>query len=63
MVNLVDCYVTKVMGKPEHGKCLGVEWWTVKVEYISWGAPEVKDVWFPTKEAADKVVEGFHFLA
>lgn len=62
-MNLVDCYVTKVLGKPEHGSCLGVEWWTVPIEYISWGTPARRDLWRPSLEEALKVKEGFHFLA
>lgn len=62
-MNLVDCYVTKVLSEPEHGSTLGVEWWTVKVEYRSWGCDCVTDLWQPSKEAAEAVKEGFHFLA
>lgn len=62
-MNLVDCYVTKVLEPPQRGSALGVEWWTVKVEYISWGAPAVIDLWRPSQEEAEKVKEGFHFLA
>lgn len=62
-MNLVDCYVTKVLGEPVHRHCYDACWWQVPVEYNSWGTLSKTDLVFKTKEAADKVVEGYHFLA
>lgn len=62
-MNLCDCYVTKVLGKPERGQFANVVWWTVKVEYRSCGRDAVMDLWQPSKEAAERVEKGFHFLA
>lgn len=64
-MNLLDCYVTKVLGDPYYVDSFDVKWRAVDVEY--------KDGWFPgvsastrtfkTKEEAEAVKEGFHFLA
>lgn len=58
-MNLVDCYVTKVVSEPyqEYGK-----WW-VKVEANAYGRPSKSTLMFDTKEEAIKVDVGHHFLA
>lgn len=62
-MNLVDCYVTRVLSEPEHRKCEGVEWWEVLVEYDSWGGVSESVRSFPTFEQAYAVTKGYHFLA
>ena len=62
-MNLVDCYVTKVLSKPKYGTFLEVEWWSVEVEYNSWGTKTSGSLVFPTEAEASKVEEGYHFLA
>lgn len=66
-MNLVDCYVTKVLAGPQWA-CYDdgvqrVEWWGVLVLYESWGRESESTLTFKTKEEADAVTEGYHFLA
>lgn len=58
-MNLVDCYVTEILGEPyeAYGK-----WWR-KVKYESWGSPSESKLMFNTKEEAEQVAVGHHFLA
>ncbi|WP_017903547.1 hypothetical protein [Pseudomonas asplenii] len=58
-MNLIDCYVTSVMTQPY--KKFG-HWW-VDVKYESEGRPGESKLMFKTKEAADAVKTGHHFLA
>lgn len=58
-MNLVDCYVTKVLGDPfeKYGK-----WW-VKVEFESWGRPGTTELMFSSEAEARAVAEGIEFLS
>lgn len=58
-MNLVDCYVTAVIGKPyrKFGR-----WW-VDVEYNSWGSVSKTQLMFSTEAGASEVVVGHHFLS
>lgn len=58
-MNLCDCYVTEVLGKPVW---LYGRWW-VRVKYDSWGCIAVTDVMLSSEEDALGVGVGFHFLA
>lgn len=58
-MNLVDCYVTEVMGKPVY---LYSRWW-IRVKYDSWGSNAVTDIMCSSEAEAAKVGVGFHFLA
>lgn len=58
-MNLVDAYVTEVMGEPYY---IYEKWW-VNVKYNSYGwQNDYTSLMFNTKEEADKVSNGFHFL-
>ena len=58
-MNLIDCYVTKILGEPyrKFGHC-----W-VSVEYTAEGWPGTKELMFRTEEAARAAQVGHHFLA
>lgn len=58
-MNLVDCYVTKIISEPyyEYNR-----WW-VDVMYESWGAESKSQLMFDSKEQAESVKIGHHFLA
>lgn len=64
-MNLVDAYVTKVISEPTwrfyYGK-QSVTWWEVEVEYDSYGVIDTQKLSFSTKEEAEQVKEGYHFL-
>ena len=63
-MNLCDCYVTKVLGKPVHHDEIDLfGYWTVEVEYDSWGAPARTRLVFRSEYEANSVMEGFKFLA
>lgn len=62
-MNLVDCYVTRVLSEPEYRVCEDQSWWEVWVEYNSWGRTDKRKLWKRTEAEALQVVEGFHFLA
>lgn len=57
-MNLLDAYVTKIMGAAElkFGK------WFLPVEADCEGWPMKSELMFATKEEADKVQVGYHFL-
>lgn len=57
-MNLVECYVTKVLSKPYKVNKL----WCVKVEYDCYGHISKGTVDTFTKEEADKVDVGYKFL-
>lgn len=57
-MNLVECYVTKVLSKPY--KVYGL--WCVKVEFDCYGHISEGTVDVFTKEEADKVDVGYKFL-
>ncbi|WP_148058582.1 hypothetical protein [Pseudomonas frederiksbergensis] len=59
MMNLVDCYVTAVLGQPY--RKFG-NWW-VDVTYESWGSPGKTQLMFSTEAGAAAVEIGHHFLA
>lgn len=58
-MNLVDCYVTEVIGEPyeAYGK-----WWR-KVKYDSYGRISESELMFSTKQEAKQVQVGHQFLA
>lgn len=57
-MNLVDAYVTKIKGTPEfkYGK------WFLKVEADCYGRTTETELMFNSKEDADRVEIGYHFL-
>jgi hypothetical protein len=57
--NLIDCYVTEVLGKPVY---VYGRWW-VRVRYDCEGVIGTTDVMLSSEEAALKVGVGYHFLA
>lgn len=58
-MNVLDAYVKEVLSDPyqdEYG-------WYVDVTYLCWSdVPEKRKMWFKTKEEAQKVEPGYHFL-
>lgn len=63
-MNLLDATVTAVLTPPhepfwsaEVGGC-----WLVGVEYDCWGHRTISNLWFKTKEEAQKVDVGYEFL-
>jgi hypothetical protein len=62
-MNLVDCVVEKVLSLPSYHEYSGVNWWTVRVRYNSWGTTSDMDLICPTFEQAYAVTEGYKFLA
>ncbi|CAB5577140.1 Uncharacterised protein [Pseudomonas putida] len=58
-MNLIDCYVTKILGEPY--RMFG-HWW-VDVEYSSRGSVTTTRLMFRTEEAARAAKIGHHFLA
>ncbi|WP_201319074.1 hypothetical protein [Paenibacillus sp. EPM92] len=64
-MNLVDAYVTKVLGEPEYIDKYaneGVTWWQVPVECDSYGRLSETNLVFKTEEEAKEVRVGHHFL-
>ena len=64
-MNLVDAYVTEVISPPKFNdkyKYMEKVWWEVDVLYNSYGRISETRLSFKTKEEADKVVVGYHFL-
>ena len=58
-MNLIDCYVTKILGEPY--RKFGA-WW-VEAEYESEGRPGKTQLMFRTEEAARAAMVGYRFLA
>ncbi|WP_330508346.1 hypothetical protein V1687_18370 [Pseudomonas putida] len=58
-MNLIDCYVTKILGEPY--RKFG-HWW-VDVEYDSWGSKSTTRLMFRTEEAAGAAQVGYKFQA
>ncbi|WP_286775800.1 hypothetical protein ACUDA6_18610 [Pseudomonas ceruminis] len=58
-MNLIDCYVTKILGEPY--RKFGPRW--VSVEFEAEGRPGTKELMFRTEEAARAAKIGHHFLA
>lgn len=63
-MNLIDCYVTKVLSDPysRYNKFNNTTYWIVDVEYNSYGVISNTELLFNTKEDALKVKIGYHFL-
>ncbi|WDY60344.1 hypothetical protein [Pseudomonas sp. PSKL.D1] len=58
-MNLIDCYVTKILGEPY--RKFGA-WW-VDAEYESYGRISKTQLMFRTEEAARAATVGYHFTA
>ena len=58
-MNLVDCYVTEVIGEPY--EAYGKGW--RKVKYDSYGRISESELMFSTKQEAEQVQVGHQFLA
>ena len=58
-MNLIDCYVTKILGEPY--RKFGA-WW-VDAEYESEGRPGKTQLMFRTEEAARAAKVGYQFQA
>lgn len=56
-MNLVDCFVTKVLSKPYERYGM----WCVDVEFDSYGHKSEGTIYGLTKEEADKVDVGYRF--
>ncbi|MEF3306650.1 hypothetical protein [Paenibacillus sp. GYB003] len=65
-MNLLDAYVTEVLGTPrfeDYYKDEGIVWWAVPVKYNSYGVVSETELTFKTREEAEKVKVGYHFLS
>lgn len=62
-MNLVDCYVTEILSASEFVTMEDVSWWQRKVKYNSYGVIGETVLTFNSKEEADKIKIGHHFLA
>ncbi|MCU9528797.1 hypothetical protein [Pseudomonas mosselii] len=58
-MNLIDCYVTKILGEPY--RKFGA-WW-VDVEYNAYGKTSKPQLMARTEEGARRFQVGHHFLA
>lgn len=58
-MNLIDCYVTKILGEPYRK----FGYWWVSVEFEAEGWPGTKEIMFRTEKAARAAAVGYHFLA
>ena len=58
-MNLVECTVTEVIGKP-YEMC---GFWCVDVKYISYGREATNTIYGLTKEEAFEVKKGYEFLS
>ncbi|EKT4568627.1 TPA: hypothetical protein SLP05_004994 [Pseudomonas putida] len=58
-MNLIDCYITKILGEPYRE--LGAGW--DHVEYDRWGSTSKTRLMFRTEEAARAAQVGYHFTA
>ena len=58
-MNVCDCYVVELIGEPYK---LYDRWWQ-KVKYESWGSISEHTLMFSSRESAEKVQVGDHFLA
>ncbi|MBF8720444.1 hypothetical protein [Pseudomonas guariconensis] len=58
-MNLIDCYVTKILGEPYRK----FGYWWVSVEFEAEGWPGTKEIMFRTEQAARAAQVGHHFLA
>jgi len=58
-MNLVDCYVTAILGKPYFKY---KKYW-LDVEYNSYGQTDVTQLMFNTKAEAEQITVGYKFLA
>lgn len=58
-MNVVDCYVTKILGEPylERG------WWVLGVGYNCYGREFETEIFKRTKEEIDDIKIGYHFLS
>ena len=65
-MNVINAKVNKVLGKPKFNKEIGshgtAEWWSVKVECVSMGRYQEKELIFHTKEEAEEIEVGYKFL-
>jgi hypothetical protein len=59
LMNLIDCYVSKILGKPY--RRFGA-WW-VDVEYQAYGCTSKTQLMFRTEQGALAATVGHHFLA
>ena len=58
-MNLIDCYVTKILGEPYRK----FGYWWVSVEFEAEGWPGKTRLMFRTEEAARAAKVGYHFTA
>ncbi len=58
-MNLLECTVTEVLSIPFED----YEKWWVRVEYNCYSVTSSTQIMFDTKEEAEKVKEGFKFMA
>lgn len=60
-MNLLDHYVTKVIGKPYMQRYADKLWWCVRVEYTCYGNTGTDELIFNTEEEAKQVKVGYVF--
>ena len=58
-MNLINCFVTKVLSKPALGR---YEKYEVKVEFNSYGSISTTVLYFDTLDEAESVNIGYEFL-
>jgi hypothetical protein len=64
-MNLLDAYVVEVLTEPVYidtYKDEGVTWWQIEVMKDCYGVIDKSTLTFKTKEEADSVKVGYHFL-
>lgn len=62
-MNLLDHYVTKVIGKPYMRRYANKLWWCLQVEYTCYGNKGNTELIFNTEEEAKQVKVGYVFQA
>ena len=62
-MNVLDHYVTKVIGKPYMKRYADKLWWCLEVEYNCYGHPGTKELIFNTEDEAKQVKVGYVFQA
>jgi hypothetical protein len=59
-MNLVNCYVTEIIGKPF--KCKNTHCWGLEVKYDSYGNESTTKIFLDTKAEILKIKIGYEFL-
>lgn len=59
-MNLTDCYVTEIIGKPF--KDTKTHCWGIKVKFNSYGVESATEIYLDTKAEINRVKKGYKFL-